>query len=87
MVECNFVELEDLLNSNRICCLEAAWIIEEISLIRYSFPFISFHSIPLPCNRAALVLASAAKEDEEVIVWLEECPSFLFPIVQYDLIE
>ena len=87
MVECNFVELVDLLNSDRICCLEAAWIIEEISLIRDSFPFISFHSIPLQCNRAALVLTSAAKEDEEVIIWLEECPSFLFPIVQCDLIE
>ena len=24
MVECNFVELVDLLNSDRICCLEAA---------------------------------------------------------------
>ena len=87
MVECNFAELVDLLNLDRICYLEAAWIIEDISLIRDSFSFISFRSIPLRCNRATLALASAAKKKEKVIVWLEECPSFLFPIVQSNLIE
>ena len=88
MVECNFVKLVNLLNSDRICCLEAAWIIEDIGLIRDRFFFsFSFHSIPLRCNHVALALASAAKENEKVIVWLEECPSFLFPIVQSDLIE
>ena len=50
-----------------------------------SFNFISFSSIPLRCNRAALALANIVKKKEEVIVWLEECPSFLFPIVQSDL--
>ena len=68
MVECNFAKLLNLLNSDRIYCLEAAWIIEDISLIRESFSFISFHSIPLRCNRVALALASVAKENEEVIV-------------------
>ena len=87
MVECNFAKLANLLNSDRIYCLEATWIIEDIGLIRDSFSFISFHSIPLWCNHAALALASAAKENEEAIVWLEEFPSFLFPIVQSDLIE
>ena len=47
MVECNFAKLANLLNSDRIYCLEAAWIIEDIGLIRDSFSFISFHSIPL----------------------------------------
>ena len=75
MVECNFVELVDLLNLYRACCLEAAWIIVDISLIRDSFSFISFdgNGIPLQCNRVA-------KEDEEAIVWLEEC---LFPLPHY----
>ncbi|KAK9995028.1 hypothetical protein SO802_024731 [Lithocarpus litseifolius] len=41
MVECNFAELVNLLNSDRICCLEATWIIEDIGLIRDSFSFIS----------------------------------------------
>ena len=36
-----------------------------------SFNFISFSSIPLRCNRAALALANIAKKKEEVIVWLE----------------
>ena len=84
-VECNFVELVDFINWDRICFLEAAWILEDISLISESFDFISFASIPLRCNRAALTKASVAKEKEEIIVWLEECPSFLFPIVQHDL--
>ena len=89
MVECNFVELVDLLNSDRACCLEAAWIIEDISLIRDSFSFISFdgNSIPLRCNRAALTLAGAAKENDVAIIWLEECFSFIFLIVQHDFIE
>ena len=74
-MECNFVELVDLLNSDRACCLEVAWIIVDISLIRDSFSFISFdgNSIPLQCN-------CAAKEDEEAIVWLEEC---LFSLPHY----
>ena len=88
-MECNFVELVDLLNSDRACCVKAAWIIEDISLIRDCFSFISFdgNSIPLQCNCAALALASTAKEDEVAIVWLEECFSFIFLIVQHDFIE
>lgn len=79
MVECNYVELVDLLNLDRACCLEAARIIEDISLIRDNFSFISFdgNTIPIQCNCAALALASATNENEETIVWLEECPSFL----------
>ncbi|KAL0013847.1 hypothetical protein SO802_000916 [Lithocarpus litseifolius] len=84
-VESNFAELVDLLNSDRICSLEVAWILEDIAIIKDSFNFISFSSIPLRCNRAALALANAAKEKEEVIVLLEECPSFFFPIVQSDI--
>ena len=84
-VECNFAELVDLLNSDRICSLEVAWILEDIAIIKENFNFISFSSIPLRCNRAALALANVAKEKEEVMIWLEECPSFLFPIVQSDL--
>ena len=58
---------------------------EDIAIIKDSFNFISFSSIPLRCNRAALDLANVAKEKEEVIFWFEECPSFLFPIVQSDI--
>ena len=71
-MECNFAKLVNLLNLDRIYRLEATWIIEDISLIRDNFSFISFHSIPLQCNHAALALVSAAKENEEVIVWLEK---------------
>ena len=69
----------------RTCSLKVAWILEDISIIRDSFVFISFVSTPLRYNHDALVLANAAKEKEETIVWLEECPYFLFPIVQSDL--
>ena len=51
-MECNFAELVDLLNSDKVCSLEAARIIEDISLIRVSFSFFSFDSIPLQRNRA-----------------------------------
>ena len=84
-VECNFAELVDLLNSDRICSLEVTWILEDISIIKDSFVLISFSSIPLHCNCAALTLVNATKVKEEVIIWLEECPSFLFLIVQSDL--
>ncbi|XP_075665728.1 uncharacterized protein LOC142635465 [Castanea sativa] len=84
-ISSNFAELVDLLNSDRTCSLEVAWILEDIKLICEHFVDISFVSVPLKCNRAALTLASVAKENEKTIVWIEECPSFLFPIVQHDI--
>ena len=53
-VESNFVELVDLLNFDRICSLEVAWILDDIAIIKDSFNFISFSSIPLRCNRAEI---------------------------------
>ena len=41
-MECNFAELVDLLNSNRICSLEVGWILEDVAIIKDSFNFISF---------------------------------------------
>ena len=41
--ECNLAKLVDLLNFDRICSLEVAWILEDINLIRDSFDFILFH--------------------------------------------
>ena len=41
-VECNFAELVDLLNSNRICSLEVGWILEDVAIIKDSFNFIYF---------------------------------------------
>ena len=85
-VESNFAEPVDFINSDRICTLEMAWILEDIKLIREQFVSISFVSVPLKCKCAALAaLVSAAKENEEAIVWLEECLSFLFPIIQHDI--
>ena len=44
-------------------------------------------SILLRCNSDALTLTSAAKEKENVIAWLEEYLSFLFPILlQYSIL-
>ena len=63
-VESNFAELVDLLNSDRIWSLEVAWILEDIAIIKDSFNFISYSSIPLRCNRAALTLTNAAKEKD-----------------------
>ena len=65
--ECNFTELVDLLNSNRTCSLEVAWIFEDISIIRDSFIFISFTSTLLRYNHATLALANATKEKDETI--------------------
>ena len=46
-----------------------------------SFNSVSFKSIPKSCNRVALALTNFSKEKNEQSVWLEDCPSFLFPIV------
>ena len=59
-VECNFAEHVDPLNSDRVCSVEAARIIEDNRLIIDSLTFISFDSIPLR--------SSIAKEEKEVIV-------------------
>ena len=42
IVECNFAKLVDLLNSDRVCSLEVAWILEDIKLICDQFVSISF---------------------------------------------
>ena len=62
-VECNFAKLMYLLISDRIFSLEVAWILEDVNLFKDSFTFISFRSLLLRCNRAALALVSAAKEE------------------------
>ena len=85
ILESTFGELVVLLSSDIVCPLEVAWTLEEINLICESFNSFSFVSVPLKCNRAALVLASVAKEKGETYSWFEECPSFLFPIVQCDM--
>ena len=87
-VECNFAELVDRLNSDRICSLEVAWILEDITLIRdiFYFTIIIIVSILLRCNSDALTLTSTAKEKENVIAWLKEYLSFLFPILLQDSI-
>ena len=54
-------------------------------LICDQFVSLSFISVLLKCNCVALALASATKENEEAIVWLEEYPFFLFPNVQLDI--
>ena len=72
---------------DRICTLDVARILEDIKLICGQFVSISFVFVTLKCNRAALALASVVKENEEAIVWLEECPSFFFPIVHVILIK
>ena len=68
------------------------WIMIEIALFRlmritlaivFLFFFYYLISIPLRCNHAALALVSVAKEKEEVIIWLEECHSFFFSIIQH----
>ena len=64
IVESNFAELEDFINSNRIYSLEVAWILEDIKLLCEQFISIFFVSVPLKCNRATLVLASVAKKNE-----------------------
>ena len=86
-VECNFAELVDRLNSDRICSLEVAWILEDITLIRdiFYFTIIIIASILLRCNSDALTLTSAAKEKENVITWLEEY--YLFsPLFYYKIL-
>ena len=68
-VECNFAELVDLLNSDRICSLEVAWILEDITLIRDIFYFtisIIIASILLRYNSDALTLTNAAKKKKRM---------------------
>ena len=68
IIESNFAERVDFINSDRICTLEEAWILEDIKLICEQFVSISFVFVPLKCNCASLALASTAKENEEAIV-------------------
>ena len=42
-----FGKLVDSINSERVCCLEVAWILEDIELICESFIDISFVNVPI----------------------------------------
>ena len=52
----------------RTCSLVVAWIFEDINFFCDIFLYIIFVSISLRFNRATLVLASVAKENENVII-------------------
>ena len=76
-------ELVELLNSDRICSLRLTGYLKtsfSLGIVLFCFLFflITFYSILLRCKCVALTLASAAKEKEEVIGWLKECPLFFF---------
>ena len=62
-------------------------ILDYVALICESFYTISFISVPLGCNKAILTLTSVAKENEKVVVWLEEYPSFLFSLYNMNMNE
>lgn len=47
-------------------------ILEDFNLICESSRSFSFVSVPLKCNRAALVLASVAKDKGKTYSWFEE---------------
>ena len=80
-IECNSPHLVSILSLGKDFFTETGWIIEDIRELLPSFNSVSFKSIPKSCNRVALALASFSKEKDEQSVWLEDCPSFLFPIV------
>ena len=83
-IECSNSHLVSLLTSGKNLFTETDWIIEDIRELLPSFNSISFKSISKLCNRVALVLANFSKEKDEQSVWLEDCSSFLFPIVSAD---
>ena len=56
-----------------------------INILSRSLGPISFLAIHKSCNHVAQTLVGFAKEKEEASIWLEECPSFLSPFVQFDL--
>ncbi len=85
-IECNNSHLISLINSGEDLFSETGWILEDIKELLPAFSSISFNCTPKVCNSAALVLASFAKENEVQSVWLEDCPSFLFPIVSSELV-
>ena len=74
-----FMGIEKLWGDDLFSC--SSLDLEDIKIICDSFDFISFVGIYLWCNRATSALASFAKENEDIIVWLEEYPFFLFPVV------
>uniref|UniRef100_A0A2N9GU29 RNase H type-1 domain-containing protein n=1 Tax=Fagus sylvatica TaxID=28930 RepID=A0A2N9GU29_FAGSY len=83
-IECNNALLVSLLNSDKSYALETGRILKDIRELMFLFSLISFKSVAKSCNCVAFALASFSKEKDEQIVWLEDCPPFLFPIVNLD---
>ena len=76
-IECNNSFLVSLLKSGRLF----GWIIEDVREILLLFCSISFNYVSNSCNKVAHALAGFAKEKDDLADWLEDCPSFLFPMV------
>ena len=61
-----------------ICSLVVAWILKTLKLfVIVLILFLLLVYLILRCNRLALTLANIVKDNEEVIVWLEKCLSYL----------
>ena len=85
VIECSDSSLISMLNSGQDVFSELGWVIEDIRELLPLFLSISFCNVPKCCNRVAFSLAEFSKKNDERSVWLEDCPSFLFPTVNLDL--
>ena len=86
VIECSNSSLISMLNSSQDVFWELGWVVEDIRELLPLFHSISFCNVPKCCNRVAFSVAEFSKEKDEQSVWSEDCPSFLFPTVNLDLV-
>jgi hypothetical protein len=86
VIECSDTSIISLLKSGQDVFSELGWVIEDIRELLPLFSSISFCNVPKSYNRVAFSLVEFSKKNDEQSVWLEDCPSFLFPTVNHDLV-
>ena len=86
VIECSDTSVISMLKYGENVFSELGWVIEDIRELLPLFCSISFCDFPKSCNRVTFSLAEFSKENDEQSVWLEDCPSFLFPTVNFDFV-
>ena len=85
VVEFTDAQLKVLIISKDPCLTELHELLCPIRAYQNHFSFLHFKSVPRVCNKAAKLLASYAKENNEPSSWFEEGPTFILPSVLADL--
>ena len=75
-------DLFRLLKIDALCLASNGVLVGDISWLAEEFFVLSFNCIHANCNKAAQALATEALSSSSKLVWMEDFPAVILPIVQ-----